>query len=44
VNGQDTTIWFKIDLYDPNYEAGSEQRDDVNQTRRVMTILLPSGY
>lgn len=44
VNGQDTTIWFKIDLYDLNYEAGSEQRDDVNQTRRVMTILLPSEY
>ena len=44
VNGEDTKIWFKIDLYDPSYNAGSEKPDDTTQTRRVMTIMLPSEY
>ncbi len=44
VNGEETKIWFKIDLYDPSYKAGSEKPDDPTQTRRVMTILLPSEY
>jgi hypothetical protein len=44
VDGEDTTVWFKIDLYDPSYTAGSEKPDDTAQTRRVMTILLPSEY
>ena len=44
VYGDETTIWFKIDLYDPDYRTGSQRRDDPTQTRRVMTILLPSEY
>lgn len=44
VDGEDTVIWFKIDLYDRQYAAGSEKPDNPAQTRRVMTILLPSEY
>jgi len=39
-----TTIWFKIDLYDTNYEMGSPAPTDPQQTRRVLTLLLPSEY
>ncbi len=39
-----TTIWFKIDLYDANYEMGSDEPTDPEQTRRVLTLLLPSEY
>ncbi|KJZ17913.1 DUF3768 domain-containing protein [Loktanella sp. S4079] len=44
VSGVDTKVWFKIDLYDVNYDAGSEKSDDTALPRRVMTILLPSEY
>lgn len=37
-------IWWKIDLYDLNFQHGSEARDDPAQTRRVLTILLPSEH
>ena len=39
-----TTIWFKVDLYDVNYEMGSDAPTDPEQTRRVLTLLLPSEY
>lgn len=44
IDGEETTIWWKIDLYDRQYHAGSEKPDDPDQTRRVMTILLPSEH
>jgi len=37
-------VWWKIDLYDADYDAGSELRDDLAVTRRVLTILLPEEY
>lgn len=40
----DITIWFKIDLYDENYEGGSEEPENPEKTRRVLTMLLPSEY
>jgi hypothetical protein len=40
----DTTIWFKIDLYDTKYQYGSPAPQDLAQTRRVLTLLLPSEY
>ncbi len=39
-----TTIWFKVDLYDVNYEMGSDAPTDLEQTRHVLTLLLPSEY
>ena len=42
VNGID--VWFKIDLYDENYDMGSETPHDIAVTRRVMTLLFPSEY
>lgn len=38
------TVWFKIDLYDLNYEYGAETPEDPGQTRRVLTMLFPSEY
>ncbi|WP_051645385.1 DUF3768 domain-containing protein [Labrenzia sp. DG1229] len=38
------TVWFKIDLYDENYEYGSSDPTDLRFTRRVLTLLLPSEY
>lgn len=40
----DTTVWFKIDLYDTKYQYGSPEPQDLAQTRRVLTLLLPSEY
>jgi hypothetical protein len=37
-------VWWKIDLYDPAYACGSERRDDLTATRRVLTLLLPEDY
>ncbi len=37
-------LFWKIDLYDLAYEYGSEAQDDPSQTRRVLTILLPSEW
>ncbi|MDB4020156.1 DUF3768 domain-containing protein [Planktomarina temperata] len=35
---------WKIDLYDKDYEYGSNAPDDLTQTNRVLTILLASEY
>lgn len=37
-------VWWKIDFYNPTYEAGSENPSSLNDTRRVLTILFPSDY
>jgi hypothetical protein len=42
VEGQ--TIFWKIDLYDENYEFGAENPADFKTTRRVLTIMLASEY
>ncbi|MCD1635916.1 DUF3768 domain-containing protein [Martelella mediterranea] len=39
-----TTVWFKVDLYDTDYTYGSPEPSDPLQTRRVLTLLLPSEY
>ena len=39
-----TKVWFKIDLYDVDYQYGSPEPSDPKQTRRVLTLLLPSEY
>ncbi|MFC4217691.1 DUF3768 domain-containing protein [Pseudophaeobacter arcticus] len=39
-----TTVWFKIDLYDTDYQFGSPEPSDPQQTRRVLILLLPSEY
>ena len=41
---QTLTVWFKIELYDENYEAGSESPADPSRTRRVLTVLFPDEY
>ena len=37
-------VWFKFDLYDKNFEYGSEDPTDPKRTRRVLTLLFPSEY
>lgn len=37
-------IFWKIDLYDLNYEFYSPQPDDENQTNRVLTIMFAEEY
>ena len=37
-------LFWKIDLYDVDYLYGSESPCDPAQTRRVLTLLLPSEY
>ena len=39
-----TAVWFKVDLYDVDYTYGSPEPSDPEQTRRVLTLLLPSEY
>jgi hypothetical protein len=39
-----TRVYWKIDLYDEEYEFGSEDPADPVRTRRVLTLLLPSEY
>ena len=39
-----TTVWFKVDLYDVDFMHGSPEPSDPEQTRRVLTLLLPSEY
>ncbi|GFZ79714.1 hypothetical protein GCM10011531_07030 [Aquaticitalea lipolytica] len=41
-NKQD--ILWKIDYFDTNYEYGSEDPSNLNITRRVLTVMLPSEY
>jgi len=44
IDFQGTTVWFKLDLYDVDYQYGSPEPSDPEQTRRVLTLLLPSEY
>lgn len=44
VGDETKTVWFKIDLYDWNFEYGSADPTDLAQTKRAMTILFPSEY
>lgn len=37
-------LYWKIDLYDLDYVYGSEAPSDPSQTRRVLTLLVPSEY
>ncbi|WP_160175202.1 DUF3768 domain-containing protein [Ruegeria halocynthiae] len=37
-------VWFKIDLYNPSYDAGSSEPENLDVTRRVLTVLFPSDY
>ena len=37
-------VYWKIDLYDENYEFGAENPTDPATTRRHLTVLLPSEY
>ena len=37
-------IFWKIDLYDPDYLMGSPDRINLDHTRRVLTIMLASEY
>ncbi|UWR62781.1 DUF3768 domain-containing protein [Phaeobacter inhibens] len=34
------TVWFKIDCYDVDYRYGSDQPDNPEMTRRVLTVML----
>ena len=42
--GDEHKLYWKIDLFDLAYEYGSEAPSDTHQTRRVLTLLLPSEY
>ena len=37
-------LFWKIDLYDLTYRCGSEEPENPDKTRRVLTIMLPSDY
>ena len=43
-SGRTVRLYWKIDLYDVAYTYGSEAPDDPSQTRRVLTLLLPSEW
>jgi hypothetical protein len=38
------TLWFKIDVYDADYEYGADDPADPVASRRVLTVLLPDDY
>ena len=38
------SVWFKIDLYDPEYRYGSDAPTDPARTRRVLTVLFPHEW
>ena len=40
----ETQVYWKIDLYDEDYQFGSEEPENPEKTRRVLTLLLPSEY
>jgi hypothetical protein len=42
--GEYHRLYWKIDLYDLDYDFGSEAPSDTSQTRRILTLLLPSEY
>lgn len=37
-------VFWKIDLYDVNYQKGSEAPADLAVTRRVLTVMLAEEY
>ncbi len=37
-------VWWKLDLYDTDYRYGADDPLDHKNTRRVLTLLLPSEY
>lgn len=37
-------LFWKIDLYDLNFQYGSEEPTNLDTTRRVLTIMLPQEY
>ena len=42
--GESVSLYWKFDLYNRDYDAGSEAPYDLKITRRVLTILFPSDY
>ena len=42
VDGQ--KLFWKIDLYDCDYEYGSPDPENPDKTRRVLTIMLSGEY
>ncbi len=36
--------FWKIDLYDTSYSAGSEEPSDLSKTNRVLTVMLANEY
>lgn len=42
--GKTLTLYWKFDLYNRDYDSGSEIPHDLQMTRRVLTILFPSEY
>ena len=38
------SIYWKIDYYDLNYHYGSADPSDLNQTRRVLTVMFSHEY
>ncbi|WP_420860330.1 DUF3768 domain-containing protein [Algirhabdus cladophorae] len=39
-----TRIFWKIDLYDQDFQFGSEEPANLEKTQRVLTIMLPEEY
>lgn len=37
-------LYFRIDLYDPDYRFGSNAPHDLTATRRVLTVMHPQDY
>ncbi len=44
VSGTDHRVFWKIDLYDTDYEYGSDDAANPEVTRRVLTVMLPCEY
>ena len=44
VEAHGVAIFWKIDLYDTAYHFGAETPSDPEQTRRVLTLYLPSEH